>query len=31
VVCWTLIGDEVGLLAGRMGPSRLALAWLVKF
>jgi hypothetical protein len=28
---WTLIGDELALLVGRTGPSKLALALLLKF
>ncbi|MEV5711465.1 DUF4158 domain-containing protein, partial [Actinoallomurus sp. NPDC052274] len=28
---WTLIGDELDLLAGRTGPSKLALALWLKF
>src|SRR5437879_577002 len=28
---WTLVGEEQALLAGRTGPSRLALALLLRF
>ena len=28
---WTLVGDELGLLTGRTGPSKLGLALWLKF